>query len=68
MLVSGIQQSDSVYIYIYIYIYIYSDSFLFFFLAAKNFIVSIWSKAWERAPGWLEICLVAAERVSRQKP
>ena len=66
MLVSGIQQSDSVYIYIYIYIYI--QIFFFFFFAAKSFIVSIWSEAWERAPGWLEICLVAAERGSRQKP
>ena len=42
--------------------------FFFFFFAAKSFIVSLWSKAWERAPGWLKSCLVAAERGFRQKP
>ena len=42
--------------------------FFQFFFSAKSFIVSIWSKVWERAPGWLKSCLVAAERGFRQKP
>ena len=64
------------YVCIYIYIYIYISFFLFilfvfqigafFFFPAKIFIVSIWSKAWERAPGWLKSCLVAAERAFRK--
>ena len=27
------------------------QNFFFFFFAIKSFIVSIWSKAWEKAPG-----------------
>ena len=46
----------------------FSHFFFFFFFSAKSFIVSICSKAWERAPGWLKSCLVAAERGFRQKP
>ena len=37
--------------------------FLFIYLfAAKSFIASVWSIAWERAPGWFKGCLVAAGR------
>ena len=32
--------------------------------AAKSFIVSIWSRAWERAPGWLKGGLVVSGRGS----
>ena len=35
---------------------------LFFFFSTKSFIVSIWSEAWEIAPGWLESCQIAAGR------
>ena len=42
--------------------------FFFSFFVAKSFIISIWSKAWERAPGCLKNCLVAADRGFRQKP
>ena len=35
-----------------------------FFFSAKSFIVSIRSTSWERVPGWLKSCLVAAERGS----
>ena len=41
---------------------------IFLFFSAKTLIVSIWSKTWERAPGWLKSCLVAAETGFRQKP
>lgn len=40
-------------------------SFCLFF-AVKNFIVSIWSKAWERAPGWSTSCLMAAEKLQAE--
>lgn len=33
-----------------------------FFFPTKSFIVSIWSEAWEMAPGWLESCQIAAGR------
>lgn len=45
-----------------------ATSEIFFFPAEKSFIVSIWSKAWERAPGWLEGCLMTAGRSSGTKP
>ena len=40
---------------------------IFFFFSAKSCIVSIWPKPWERSPGWLENCLLAAARGFRQK-
>lgn len=41
--------------------------FGFGFLTAKNF-VSIWARAWERAPAWLKSCLVAAGSRSGTSP
>lgn len=41
--------------------------FIYFF-AAENYIVSIWFEIQERAPRWLNWCLVAAERGFREKP
>lgn len=37
-------------------------------VSMKDFIVSIWSMAWERALGWLKSCLLAAGRHSGRSP
>ena len=37
-------------------------------VSIKDFIVSIWSIAWERAPAWLKSCLVALGRCSGRSP
>ena len=37
-------------------------------VSIKDFIVSIWSMAWERAPAWLKSCLVALGRCSGRSP
>ena len=39
----------------------------FLFFDTESFIVSIWSKTWERAPGWLKRCL-GLQRGFWQKP
>ena len=37
-------------------------------VSIEDFILSIWSLAWERAPGWLKSCLVALGRCSGRSP